>query len=256
MPAWELPDSIAALLAHYPPGEWTPIRRVPFGFLACSWLDSLPARESLAKIRPRWDRSASESVSQRRSRAIEALRKQGEGCRDEDTLGLSLRLAPAFRRPAQEPGPTWLGANSSVLPASVKSRVWMKSRPGARDTLGPFRSVYGTWMLAPSPSDVKPGRTLDSTACLARAEAGMRKEEKARRIRSEWEILASEATSKMDSDRNDVRTALLEQLAKRSSQPESSYREMRERWASRSLRFTRDMGFLDAAPETGKGRTE
>jgi hypothetical protein len=250
MPAWELPDSVAALLARLPRGEWTPIRRVPFGFLACGWLDTLPAREMLAQLRSRLDHYRSQAGADERSRAIESLRQQGDGCLQEDTLGLSLRLAPALRRQAQEPGPAWLNAHSAALPASVKSALWKKSKHGALDTLGPIRGVYGTWMLALSSPEIKPGRTLDSAACLARALAKAGKEADVERIRSEWDILAS----RMGADQSaEARTALLERLSRQGSQPESEYQRMRERWASRSLRFTRDLGFLDAAPETAKG---
>jgi hypothetical protein len=242
LPAWELPDSVAAVLARYPRGEWTPILRVPFGFLACGWLDTLPARELLAKIRPRLHPSGPGAGARGRSQAIDPLRKHGEQCRDEDTLKLALRLAPALRRRAQDPGPAWLNANSAVLPASVKNRLWAKFAHGKPDSLGPIRSVYGTWMLALSSPDIKPGRALDSLACAARAEAKLGKEENAERIRLEWEAQAS----KMGADRSaDARTALFEHLSKQGDHPDSSYRWMREGWVSRSLRFTRDMGFPD-----------
>lgn len=240
IPAWELPDSIAMLLSHYRRREWTPIRRVPFGFLSCSWLDTLPAPATLAKIRPGLNPSGTKASRQDRSKTIDSLRMHREGCLDEDTLALSLRLAPALRGPAHEPEPAWLRATSAVLPAAVKSRLWAKIDHGTLDTLGPIRSAYGTWMLALSSRDIKPGRTLDSAACLARAEAKVRQEEYAERIRSEWERM----NSKAGSDKSvETRTALLERLSRQGAEPESSYHQMRERWVSRSLRFTRDLGF-------------
>jgi hypothetical protein len=247
--AWELPDSVAALLAHFPRGEWTPIRRVPFGYLSCAWLDTLPAPGMLAKIRPRLEQPGSKSAAQARSQAIDSLRKHGEWCLDEDTLNLTLRLAPALRGQTQEAGPAWMSANSAVLPASVKNKLWTKFDHGMPDTLGPIRSVYGTWMLALSSRDIKPGKPLDSAACLARAQTKMGKEENAERIRREWEMSAS----KTDSDRNgEIRTDLLERLSKQGGRAESSYREMRQRWVSRSLRFTRDTGFLAASTGSGE----
>jgi hypothetical protein len=243
--AWELPDSVAEYLAHFPRGEWTPILKVPFGFLACSWLDSLPSPEILAKIRPRLYAAESKSGSKVRSQAIDSLRNHGELCMEEDTLTLSLRLAPAIRRQSQEPGPAWSITHSSNLPASIKNMLWMKFRHGTLDTLGPIRSVFGTWMLAPSSRHVTLGRRLDSTTCLARTVALMAKEQRIEQIQLEWERV----TSKTDVDAiGEARTALLEHLSKQGDQPEYSYYKMRERWVARSLRFTRDLGFPDALP--------
>jgi len=237
--ARELPDSIAMLLSHYRRGKWTPIRKVPFGYLTCSWLDTLPAPERLMKIRFHPDPSVSKSARKDRTKAIDSLRTHREWCLDEDTLDLSLRMAPALRGQAQEPGPAWLLANSAVLPAAVKSRLWGKFDHGTLDTLGPIRSDYGTWMFALSSRGIKPGKTLDSIACLARAEAKLGKEEAAKRIRSDWEVMRS----KSGSDRSgEARTALLEQLSRQGAEPESTYHKLRERWVSRSLRFTRDLG--------------
>ncbi len=94
---------------------------------------------------------------------------------------------------------------------------------------------------------------LDSTACMARADAMRRKAEYAERIRLEWEMMISKAGS----DRNgDVRTALFERLSKQGGEPDSAYQRMRERWVSGSLRFTRDMGFPEASPGTENGEPE
>jgi hypothetical protein len=241
--AWELPDSVTEFLAHFPRGAWTPILKAPFGFLACSWLDSLPSPEILAKIRPSIDAAGSKSRSKLHLQAIDSLRNHGEWCMEEDTLTLSLRLAPAIHWQAQESGPAWSNTHSSVLPASIKRALWMKFGHGTLDTLGPIRSVYGTWMLAPSSRHVKLGRMLDSTTCLARTEARIAKEERSEQIRSEWERV----TSKVDADAiGEARTALLEDLLKQGGRPEYSYRKLREDWVARSLRITRDIGFPDA----------
>jgi hypothetical protein len=202
----------------------------------------------LAKMRPGVDPSGTKSSRKDRSKTIDSLRMHREWCQDEDTLDLSLRLAPALRGQAQEPGPAWMRAHSAVLPAAVKNRLWAKFDHGTLDTLGPIRSDYGTWVLTWSSRDIKPGRRLDSAACLAGAEAKLGKEEDARRIRSDWEMMMS----KSGADRSgEVRTALLEQLSRQGAEPESSYHRMRERWVSQSLRFTRDMGLVEASPQTG-----
>jgi hypothetical protein len=248
LPARELPDSAFAFLARLPRGQWTPILRVPFGFLACSWLDPLPAAGTFAEIRSRAERSAAKSGRRIRPQAIDSLRRHGEGCKEEDTLALSLRLVPALRTQARDsgpgPGPAWLAANSTVLPAAVKGWLWMKARRAGSDTLGPMRSVYGSWMLAPSTPEIRPGRRLDSNACLARAEARLGREYDADLIRREWETLASKADADVDRS-GAARAALLERLSAREGRPESAYQALRERWVSRSLRFTRDLGFLE-----------
>lgn len=248
LPAWELPDSAAALLARCGRGEWTPVRRVPFGFLACAWLDTLPAPGDLAVIRARAEKPPRGTDALLRARAIDSLRKPGWRCQEEDTLELSLRVSPPFRRSAREPGPAWLGAHSAVLPPALKSRLWAEFAHGRMDTLGPVRSGCGTWMLALSSREIRRGRPLDPGACLARAEAELRKKDDADRLRSEWERLATKRGADGSAD---ARTALLERYSRPGVQPESSYQAMRDAWVSRSLRFGRDLGFLDESPGTG-----
>lgn len=241
LPAWQLPDSAAALLARIPPREWTPVLRVPFGFLACAWLDSLPSPEALAKIPPRLAASGPGSVAG----APTPPDGRRDACRDEDTLGVSLRLSPPLRRSARDPGPAWSASHSAALPASVKARLRTAFRQGARDTLGPIRNEYGVWTMVPAAGSLRPGKTRAAAACRARAEAERRRERDAGRIRSEWETLVA----KPEADpTGDVRTALLERLSGQGDKPDAAYRELRRDWASRSLRFTRDLGFLEAPP--------
>jgi len=253
LPAYQLPDTVMVSLANSLYGEWSPIQRVPFGYLTCIWLDPLPPSETLRKIIPLFPRIESQAKSESRSEAILALRNHKESCLEEDTLGLLLRLAPPRRRNATDSGPGWARSTSSTLPAPIKNSVWAKLAKGKADTLGPVRSEYGLWTLIRQGAEIKPAKPLDSTTCMARIEAKLRVQHAARLLRSEWERMASKMR---DIQKSDVRTALLERLAKQGPHPESSYYKMREQWASRSLRFTQDIEPLVATGESSAKGTQ
>jgi hypothetical protein len=251
LPAYQLPDTVISYLANSLYGEWSPILRVPFGYLTCIWLDPLPSSGLLRKVVPLFPWIESEARVESRSEALLALRNHKESCLEEDTLGLVLRLAPARRRNATDFGPGWAQSSSAGLPAHIKNSVWTKLAKGKSDTLGPVRSDYGLWTLTRQGAEIKPGKLLDSAACMAKIEARLRIQDMAKLLRSEWERMASKMG---DIQKSDVRTALLERLAKQGPQPESSYYKMREQWASRSLRFTQDIESLSGVhPSANKG---
>ncbi len=256
MAASKLPDTVLASLANSEYSEWTPIQRVPFGYLTCSWLDRLPSYEALGKILLVINRIESQVKMGSRTDAIQALRNQKVSCQEEDTLDLSLQLAPPLRRNGGDPGPSWKQISSSDLPASIKSMVWTKIARGKKDTVGPVRSDYGFWIVSKQSSELKAGSPIDSATCMARIEVKMRVEQVAKLLQSEWERITSKIAAP---EKNNLRTALLEQLSRQGTQPESSYYRMREQWASRSLRFTQDIKSLsgmDDSPKKSPGNNE
>lgn len=245
IPAWELPDTAIAFLAKAMPGEWSPIQRVPFGFLTCSWLDYSPFLETLGKMLPLMARIKSRVEMESRREALLALRNHKESCIEEDTFDLFLQLRPVHRRASNDPEPAWKRISSSDLPASIKSLAWWKFMQGRTDTVGPVQSEFGIWTITKQSSDLKPGHSLDSSACLARLEAKLRGQHAITMIRTEWERMSSKMK---DNQNSDIRSALLEQISQDGPQPESSYYKMREQWVSRSLRFTRDPRLIGINP--------
>lgn len=256
MPASKLPDTVLASLAKSVYGEWSPIQRVSFGYLTCSWLDRLPSPQALGKLLPLFSRIESQAETGNRSEAILALRNHKESCLEEDTLRLSFRLAPPSRSNDGDPGPAWMQASSSDLPASIKGLVWTKFVRGKKDTVGPVRSDYGLWIISKRSSELISGNPADSATCMARVEAKTRIEREAKLLRSEWERVSSKME---DPEKFDLRSALIGQLSRQGGQPESSYYRMREQWASRSLRFTQDiepLSGLDVSPKKGAETNE
>lgn len=253
MPASRLPGTVIMSLANSAYGEWTPIQRVSFGYLTCSWLDGLPFPEALGKLLPLLDRIESQAKSGCRSEAILALRNHKESCLEEDTLDLSLQLAPPQRRNDRAQEPARMRISSADLPEPIKGMVWTKLSREKKDSLGPVHSDYGIWNISKRSPIFRAGHPTDSVSCMARIEAKMRIELEAKLIRSEWDRI----TSKMkDSEKNEVRTVLLEQLSKQGPHPELSYYRMREQWASRSLRFTQDIEPLIATSDPSTKGTQ
>ncbi len=256
MPASKLPDTVLASLAKSVYGEWSPIQRVSFGYLTCFWLDRLPSPQALEKLLPLLNRIESQAKIGSRSEAVRALRNHKESCLEEDTLRLSFRLAPPHRSNDGDPGPAWMQASSSDLPASIKSLVWTKFVRGKKDTVGPVRSDYGFWIISKRSSKLISGNPTDSATCMARVEAKTRIEREAKLLRSEWERVSSKME---DPEKFDLRSALIGQLSRQGGQPESLYYRMREQWASRSLRFTQDiepLSGLGVSPKEGAETNE
>jgi hypothetical protein len=174
-----------------------------------------------------------------RSEALKDLQKHPGSCRDEDTLGLSLQLAPPIRRQARETGPRWVKTNSTVLPEPVRRNLWAKlKRETAMDTLGPIRSEYGVWILSQSTPEIKPGATLDSEQCLSRLQAKIMAAREADLIQSEIMRMASKTDG---SGRENLRTVLFQRASEGGGEPEAAYQNMLKKWVAKNLRFTRDM---------------
>jgi hypothetical protein len=239
MPAWKLPDTIVTSLSGSPPGYWSPIYKVAFGYLTYSWIDPLPTAEYLEQIQFFQNRTSVLDSLQLHLKALAGLQNNPESCIDEDTLELFVQLYPPFSKKSNASLPSWKAMKSSALPETIKSDVFRRFLNFKVDTLETIRGEFGNWTIAKLPGKIKSGIVLDSATCVTRAVAILRNQQYLEFLRSEW----NRATSKLPAnDQNNFRTQLLAGLIlKYGANAESIYAQMREDWVSKSLRINREM---------------
>jgi hypothetical protein len=160
-----LTDALVSDLVDLKPGDWTSIRKTPFGYVYLSRMDSLDLPTLADQVISRLESYSPPSDADLQRAIREQFRVRANVCHSPDTLFLSLRLNPPARKRGPIRDPEWIRATSLDLPLSLLSYVRHRKTNVFPDTIGPIRSAYGIWDFVLFEN--KPGAAMDDSTCLA-----------------------------------------------------------------------------------------